>query len=186
MNTQKYLVWAVVLVGVVLGLYFPRGGNVDVAQVANAVYQQVMEKLPFGSSGQDESFPKNFLSGFFSGGRVASSTTSTTGTLLAATLENATTLDYTLNLADVTLTFPASSTIGFMRSPGDTKVFYVRNATTTAAMDITFAAGTGLNYKKATSTKVLVGDTDGGNTARVTLIRQSDSDIDMVVEQFLD
>lgn len=138
------------------------------------------------AAGPDVSFLTTFNSSYISGGRVASSTTSTTGTLLAQTIENASTLDYTLNLADATLTFPASSTISFMRNPGDTKVFFVRNSTTTATMDITFAAGTGLNMKRASSTSILRGDADGGNTARVTLIRQSDSDIDMLVDLFVD
>lgn len=142
--------------------------------------------LPSVFGGQTESFSKEFQQGFLSGGRIASSTTGSTGTLVASQLENITTLDYTLNVADVTLTLPASSTISYMRNVGDTKTIYVRNATTTATMDITFAAGTGLNLKKATSTAVLVGNGDGGNTARLTFVRQADSDIDVVLEQFLD
>lgn len=142
---------------------------------------------PFlGGSGQNESFPKFFDAGSFNGGRVASSTTSSTGTLLASTLESATTLDYTLNLVDATLTLPASSTVSFMRGVGDTKVFYIRNSTTTATMDITFAAGTGINMKRASSTSILRGDADGGNTARITFIRQADSDIDALVDLFVD
>lgn len=104
----------------------------------------------------------------------------------AAQIENATLIDYTLNLADGTLTLPASSTISYMRNAGDSKVFYVRNATTTATMDITFAAGTGINMKRASSTSTLRGDADGGNTARITLIRQADSDIDALVDLFVD
>lgn len=142
--------------------------------------------LPSVFGGQTESFLKEFQQSFIVGGRVASSTTGTTGTLVASQIENVNMFDYTLNVADVTLTLPASSTINFMRNPGDTKVFYVRNATTTATMDITFAAGTGLNLKKATSTLILVGNGDGGNTARLTFVRQADSDIDVVLEQFLD
>lgn len=141
----------------------------------------------FGASaGQNHSFPESFDSGLFVGGRVASSTVNSAETLLSSTLANATVLDYTLNVQDATLTFPATSTIGFMRNTGDTKIFYVRNATTTATMDITFAAGTGMNYKKATSTKILLGDTDGSNFAKVTLIRKANTDIDMIVDLYVD
>lgn len=142
--------------------------------------------LPSVFGGQTESFSKDFQQGFFSGGRVASSTSGVTDRLLASQVENATVIDYTLNVADGTLTLPASSTISYMRNAGDTKVFYVRNATTTATMDITFAAGTGINMKRASSTSILRGDADGGNTARITLIRQADSDIGALVDLFVD
>lgn len=141
----------------------------------------------FGAiAGPDVSFPMSFNEGVVNGGRTASSTTSTTGTLLAAQIEKYTMLDYTLNLADVTLTFPATSTIGFMNKAGDVKEFYVRNATTTATMDITFAQGTGMNFKNSSTTKVLIGDTDGGNMAKVTLIRRANSDIDMYLDLYVE
>lgn len=154
---------------------------------ADVNVNQPNQSVPsYAGIGQNQSFAISFDSGLFQGGRVASSTTSNAGTLLASSIENATVIDYTLNLSDVTLTLPATSTIGFMRNPGDTKVFYVRNATTTATMDITFAGGTGMNYKKATSTKILVGDTDGSNSARITLIRKANTDIDAIVDLFVD
>lgn len=172
---NKFLIGVIAIFLAVLGFASLKS---DKPQTTNPVVQEFR--------GQTESFSKEFQQGMFVGGRVASSTTSTTGTLLASAIENATVIDYTLNVADVTLTLPATSTIGFMRNPGDTKTFFVRNATTTATMDITFANGTGMNYKRATSTKTLIGDTDGGNTARITLIRQADSDIDMLVDLFVD
>ena len=177
MNTQKFLigVFAVCL------LVLTAVGSLKTTKVEVTLPQS------YGSSsGQERSFSERFSQGLFVGGRVASSTSNNAEALLSSMIENATVLDYTLNVQDATLTFPATSTIGFMRSVGDTKVFYVRNATTTAAMDITFAGGTGMNYKKATSTKILIGDTDGSNFAKVTLIRKANTDIDMLVEQFLD
>lgn len=175
MNLSKLSLGASVLAVVLSVVVFTRPAQV--------VREVVTEYL--GSS-QTESFLKEFQQSFVVGGRIASSTTGTTGTLTASQLENINMFDYTLNVADVTLTLPASSTFSYIRNPGDTKVVYVRNATTTAAMDITFAAGTGLNLKKASSTAVLVGNVDGGNTARLTFIRQADSDIDVILEQFLD
>lgn len=142
--------------------------------------------VSYGSAGQVQSFLQEFQASMIVGGRVATSTTSATGTLTAGNIENATVIDYMLNLQDTTLTLPASSTISYMKNIGDTKTFYVRNATSTAAMDITFAAGTGMNYKKATSTKTLIGDTDAGNTARITLVRKANTDIDMFVDLFID
>lgn len=175
MNTQKFLIglFAVSLL-VLTGVNSFKKIEVVIPQSYGA------------SSGQVHSFSESFGQGIFVGGRVASSTVNSAETLLSSTLENATVLDYTLNVQDATLTFPATSTIGFMRTVGDTKTFFVRNATTTAAMDITFAGGTGMNYKKATSTKILVGDTDGSNFAKVTLIRKANTDIDMIVDLYVD
>lgn len=137
------------------------------------------------SSGQEHSFAEVFSQGLFQGGRVATSSTGNV-TLPSSAIENATVIDYTQNLASGTLTLPATSTINFMRNPGDTKTFYIRNATTTAGVNITFAGGTGMNYKKATSTKVLLSDTDGSNFAKIVLIRKTNTDIDAIVDLYVD
>jgi hypothetical protein len=176
MTKNIKITMVVILVIATLGLFFPKG---------NTVVQQVSDKLG-ASSGQTHSFLESFDSGINVGGNYATSTSGAQMPLVAGAIENVSTITATLNVVDTTLTFPASSTISFMRNVGDTRVYWVKNATTTAAMDITFAAGTGLNLKNATTTKIIIGDTDGGNAGRVTLIRQADSDIDMYVELFVD
>jgi hypothetical protein len=166
----------VILVIATLGLFFPRG---------KTAVQTVVERVG-GASGTTHTNLETFESGLGVGGTYATSTSGAQMPLLSTAIENVSTIVATLNVLDTTLTFPASSTIQFMRGSGDTRVYWVKNATTTAAMDITFAAGTGMNLKNATSTKILIGDTDGGNAARVTLIRQADSDIDMYVDLFVE
>lgn len=182
---NKFTVALVVVVAIIVtwvGVTYPKTPvEVSVDQVVNEV------KTKLGAlSGPDIYFPVSLNSGVVTGGEYATSTSGAQMPLLAPSIENISTIRATLNVQDATLTFPASSTIGFMRNPGDTRVYWVKNATTTAAMDITFAAGTGVNFKNATTTKILIGDTDGGNAARVTLIRQADTDIDMYLELFVD
>lgn len=177
MNNSKTSVALVVILLIAIGSYFFPANK--------TVVERVVEQLG-ASSGTSHSFLESFESGLSVGGEYATSTSGAQMPLVAGAIENVSTIRATLNVVDTTLTFPASSTIGFMRNSGDTRVYWVKNATTTAAMDITFAAGTGMNFKNATTTKILIGDTDGGNAARVTLIRQADSDIDMYLELFVD
>jgi len=171
-NSKTFVALVVILLIATVGMFLSKD-------------KPVVERI-VGASGTTHTNLEEFISGISVGGEYATSTSGSAMPLLSTAIENVSTIRATLNVQDATLTFPASSTIQFMRGAGETRVYWVKNATTTAAMDITFAAGTGMNFKNATTTKILIGDTDGGNAGRVTLIRQADSDIDMYLELFVD
>lgn len=128
-----------------------------------------------------------FLSGITVGGSVyATSTSGATIPLLANMFDDESAIDVTLDVQDATLSFPASTTVRSLDKVGDTKTFYVRNASTTAAMDITFTGGTGMLLKKATTSAVLYGDTDGANYGQIQLIRKANKDIEVLYTPFVD
>ena len=121
------------------------------------------------------------------GGINATSTVNSAETFLASDFDVENIIDYTLNVQDATLSFPASSTLSaFIPTAGQTRTIYIRNATTTAAMDLTIAGGTGVLLKKATSTATIVGDTDGANYAQVDLTRKANTDIEALLTLFID
>ena len=99
-------------------------------------------------------------------------------------------VDYTVNVADVTLTTMASTSAWMPQLRNETKVLWIRNASTTASADIIIAAGTGINLKSASSTVngkyTIFGDTGADNYARVTFTRQADTDVNAFVEQYSD
>lgn len=120
------------------------------------------------------------------GGIRATSTSSAVIPLLASDFDTENVIDVTLNVQDATLSFPASSTITSLSTAGQMRTIFVRNASTTAAMDLTITGGTGVLLKKATTTAVIAGDTDGGNYARIDLLRKSDTDIEALLNIFVD
>lgn len=120
------------------------------------------------------------------GGVRATSTVNAAETLLASDFDEENVIDYTLNQQDATLTLPASTTIPGIPYAGNVRSVYIRNATTTAAMDLTIAGGTGTILKKATSTATIKGDTDGDNYARIDFVRKANTDIDALLNIFID
>lgn len=126
------------------------------------------------------------------GGVRATSTSNSAETLLASDIDTENVVDYTANVSSVTLTLPASSTMtGLVPKAGLTRTIFIRNATTTAAINLTLAGGTGTILKQATSSnqagaKTIYGDTDGDNYARLDLIRKANTDIDVLMTVFRD
>lgn len=85
----------------------------------------------------------------------STSTTLTSHTLVASDITNYETVIMTPNTGNLTLTFPASSTLSaFVPTAGDWAEQCWFNATSTAANTITFAAGTGIDLEIASSTSV--------------------------------
>ena len=127
------------------------------------------------------------LATFTQGGGIrATSTVNSAETLLAADFDVEGVIAYTLNVQDATLTLPATSTLSsFIAPAGQTKSIFIRNATTTASMDLTIAGGTGMNLLVASSTKVIVGNTSGSNSTRLDFVRRADTDIDVTMSIFL-
>lgn len=127
------------------------------------------------------------LATFTQGGGIrATSTVNSAETLLASDFDVESVIAYTLNVQDATLTLPATSTLSsFIATAGQTRSIFIRNATTTASMDLTIAGGTGMNLLTASSTKVIVGNTTGSNMARLDFVRRADTDIDVTMSTFL-
>lgn len=148
-----------------------------------------------GTSGVADSF---VVSGpFTSGGNIRStSTTAIVVPLLSTDFDIENIIDVTLNTASSTLSFPATSTLtSFIPTAGQTRSIYIRNATTTAAVDLQITGGTGVIIKNETiymggtplnSAGIILGDTDATNYARVDFIRKADTDIEALVTVFGD
>lgn len=94
-------------------------------------------------------------------------------------------------VAGATVTLPASSTIpSLVPKPGDRATFCVRNATTTAAVPLNFAGGTGTNLLVASSSATALGSAAiyTGKVACFTLVREpvtsTTFDIDVLMTVF--
>ena len=115
---------------------------------------------------------------------VATTTLGTASTLLASTLTGASQIDMTPGGASWTLTLPASSTLtSFIPTAGQVRTVYFHNATTTAAVNITIAGGTGTNLRIA-STTVIVGNTTASSYGKIDFVRNSDSNISALLTVF--
>lgn len=125
------------------------------------------------------------------GGVRATSTSGTVVPLLASDFDIENVIDVTLNVSSATLSFPASSTLtSFIPVSGQVRELFIRNATTTASMNLTIAGGTGVLLKNASSTPsvspIILGDTDGANYGVVKLIRKANTDIEALLTIFRD
>lgn len=88
----------------------------------------------------------------------STSTTATTYTLTQADILNYDTILMTPNTGDLALTLPATSTLtSLVPTAGDMAEQCWHNASSTAGIDITFAAGTGITLLSATSTSGGIG-----------------------------
>lgn len=136
------------------------------------------------------------------GGVTATSTSGAVVPLTFADFDEENLIDVTLNVSSGTLSMPASSTIkelpsaattnhAFCASSADagrSRSLVVRNATTSASINLALSGGTGVYMKKhATSTGATIyGDTDGMNNARITLTCLPSTDMLMDVVTFTD
>lgn len=117
------------------------------------------------------------------GGLISSYTKSTTTYSTAMVLKAADILNYTTVIVSpytsaLTYTFPASSTLStLVPVAGDSFEQCWINATTTAAATLTFAAGTGIDLKVASSTGSTGGDMDltvaAGDMACLKYVRKA-------------
>lgn len=129
-------------------------GLVVIAIIAIGGYFYPKFSLPSGAaSGPDQYTPANFFGGFTRGNYYAS-TTGTAVTLKASDLVGRDYISFTPIVGATTITFPASSSLSsLVPKTGMTQETCIRNASTTAGITITFAAGTGIDWETvATST----------------------------------
>ncbi len=135
---------------------------------------QQPEQQPFGASGTEFTELAHFYNNITVGGVVMSTTSLvSTYTPTALELSKAPKIISWLPNVNTTLSISASSTRSYIPNVGDTAEFYVRNASTTAAATITFAAadtGVDLQFAEATGGDLVL---SGLDWAKVTLIRTS-------------
>lgn len=132
------------------------------------------QEQSFAGSGSEFGSRVFFKEGATVGGTVmATSSTATTYTITAADLNKAPqVISWTPNV-NTTLSISASSTRAYVPNVGDTAEVYFRNASSTAAASITFAAadaGVDMQFTEATGGDLVL---IGLDWAKVTLIRTS-------------
>lgn len=121
----------------------------------------------------------------------STSTVATTQTLAQADILNYDTVLFTPNTASVTLTLPATSTLtSYIPTAGDRAEQCWQNATTTAGINVTFAAGAGMDLQMvATSTisgSAGVFPITPGNSACFKFIRQANTDVQVLMTSYID
>ena len=139
-------------------------------------------QLPLGvQPGPDQYSFAQFLGGLLRGNQTSTSTTDTATTLIAGDFVNYDTVLVTPNTADLTYTFTASSSLThFVPATGDRFDQCWFNATTTAGIDLIFAAGTGIDLEVATSTgnsSAFDLSIQPGNMGCITYLRKANTDI---------
>jgi hypothetical protein len=126
-------------------------------------------------SGPNILTPTFFNKGLVYGGKRATSTNDTTATFLYTDMDDESLIEFTPNVAGITATLPATSTIANLRNAGDSRNLMICNATSTASTPFTLAVGTGMNLQQATSTLTIA----TGQCAFMTFVRASDTDIEV-------
>lgn len=138
-----------------------------------------------GAAGSDFTQLVHFYNNITVGGTIlATSSTAATYTISAQELAGAPKIiSWTPNV-DTTLKFSASSTRAYVPNVGDTAQIYIRNASSTAASSITFAAddtAVDLQFAEATGGDLVL---NGLDWAKVTLIRNAGNGVSQVTVIF--
>jgi hypothetical protein len=189
MKNSNVSLWVGVLIAIVIAtasLFFHTGGPVqDVPKAGSSVnggnvtdYTAVNTTAGYwvnsskiiGSTGILSSLIAYFDAGLIHSYTNATSSVTTTQTLAAADIANYESVIFTPNTGATTLTLPASSTLSaFVPTAGDWADQCWLNATSTAGVNITFAAGTGIDLETSSTTLVL----RPGNTACIKFVRKA-------------
>jgi hypothetical protein len=133
-------------------------------------------------------FPTSVTTFTQGGGITATTTAGAAATLVATDMDTENVIEVNNGTPSATITLPATSTLSNIApNAGDTRTIWIRNASPTAATSTTLAVGTGMTLKlAASSTVLLVGDTDADNTARIEFVRKADSDFNVYLTKFQD
>lgn len=112
------------------------------------------------------------------GGIRATSTDDTTATFLASDFDVENMIEFTPNVAGITATLPAVSTLtSFIPNAGDHRSIMICNATTTAATTFTLAKGANMNFHNASTSAAI----NTGKCASLEFYRATDTDIEVFV-----
>lgn len=139
----------------------------------------------FGAFAGPEITDRIFVrSGVTAGGRMATTSTATAYTLASTDLRlSPTYIDWTPNV-NTTVSLTSTSTFPYVPQVGDTAVVYVRNASSTAASTITFAAANAnvdLQFTEATGGDLVL---SGLDFASLTFIRESENLVTILFNEF--
>lgn len=128
---------------------------------------------PLGATpGPQSDAHQYFLGGSTDGGRAATTSTARTYTLNAKDVAGLPTYIDWFPTNGITISLSATSTFDYVPNIGDVAVIYIRNASTTAAADLTIAAvDSGVDLQKNEDVADLT--VLGLDWARLTLIRES-------------
>ena len=124
----------------------------------------------------------SFGSGFMtrSGTALASSTVNSAETLSAANLISYNHITYTPNVAAMSLTLPASSTLAtLIPNTGDMITKTINNATSTAGITVTLVAGAGENIATSSVNNLVI---NPGKAGLLTFLRKANSDIQIFLQ----
>lgn len=155
---------------------------VAIIAIGGYAFPSVTEKVTQtlgASAGPEHTSTQTFMSGYIGGGPVnATSSTDTTEVInLDDVFRNESPysrVEFMPNKADATYTLAATSTFAsVLRNNGDTINQRWCNATTTAGIESTFAAGTGWTLFSATTTRAI----EPGDCVGITIQRDTDKDI---------
>lgn len=150
----------------------------------NGVSADTTSPLPGEMRGQTLTVSTSTVEKITVGGRVlATSTSATSATLQESDLLVNGRLEVTPNVADLTYTLPASSTLtSFLPNAGDRNEIQIYNATTTAGIELIFAAGTGIDLESATSTLRM----QPLSTVLLDCMRKVNTDVTCLYKPFVD
>lgn len=138
----------------------------------------------FGSgSGQNVSSRQFFLGGSTEGGGAATTTTAATYTTVARDFANTPTVISWLPNVNITVSLSSTSTLAYVPNVGDVANVYLRNASSTAASSITFAAvdaGLDLQFAEATGGDLVL---NGLDWEKLTIIHTSTNLVTVIADE---
>ena len=115
------------------------------------------------------------------GGITASSTTNAAETLLATDIDVENVITYTPNV-NSTLTLPATSTLSaIIPTAGDTRQYFIQNASSTETATLTLAGGTGMDMQEPTGADLVINGLDWGI---LNFVRLANTDIAVFFNEF--
>lgn len=182
MKLKDYVFAAGIILAIVVGVNFPVGGQ--------TIVEKTIEKMGAVPGGTHTEY-EEFMGGFAKGKYLATSTTLTSQTLVANDLTaNNDVIAVTANVGSLTYTFPASSSLkAFVPRAGMTQDVCYYNATSTAGVNLVFAAGTGIDAQMASSSNTTLAKDltiAKGGMGCFKFVRQPDTDISALLTEFED
>jgi hypothetical protein len=176
MNTKNILTsLAVSVVVVILGFSF-WGGRTNT----------VVEKVVVGGAGQGQSARVFFYGGATFSGAVATTSTATSYTTNARDFFNQPTVISWLPNINTTVSLSSTSTLGYVPNVGDVATVYFRNASSTDAATITFAAvdaGLDVQINEGTGGDLIL---NGEDWAKLTIIHTSQHLVTVIMDEFIE
>lgn len=171
MNNTKILVSMIVVIAIAIGGYvFPKGNT-------------IVERVVGASAGPEHTERQSFLSGSSNGGRVATTTTAATYTTDARDFNGTPTYIDHLPNVNTTISLSSTSTFAYVPKVGDVATIYWRNASTTAASSITFAAvDANLDLQDNEDSANLA--LNGLDIMEITLIRESNNLVSALLNEY--